>query len=200
MKCPYCNSELLVDRDDIYFKCSGDHCVLGQIWLEKIIFYDLIDKNKTHNALSEAVSCLEYIGRPKATGATCQCARRALKKIKQITGEKEMTETIHSIAQWHIDTFPDATALGQEEKFYDEYREYRKNLDLSELADMFIVAAGMTRFDGVPVMTFFKIILSEAGLGGYTQRILAKAVDEKMAINRARKWNFANGKYQHKES
>lgn len=35
---------------------------------------------------------------------------------------------------------------------------------------------------------------------GYKKRILAKAVDKKMAINRARKWNFVNGKYQHKES
>lgn len=51
MKCPYCNSELLVDRDDIYFKCSGDHCVLGQIFLEKIIFYDLIDGKKAQDAI-----------------------------------------------------------------------------------------------------------------------------------------------------
>lgn len=55
IKCPYCNSELLVDSNDVYFKCPNNRCVLGKIFLEKIIIYDLLDGLCAIDALENIV-------------------------------------------------------------------------------------------------------------------------------------------------
>ena len=46
------------------------------------------------------------------------------------------------------ETFPEATLTNQLEKFTEETRELERvdNQDISELADMFIVACGISRF------------------------------------------------------
>lgn len=60
-----------------------------------------------------------------------------------------MKETILSISKWHEETFPDATLSGQIEKWNEELKEFRETnyREAYELADMFIVACGIIRFD-----------------------------------------------------
>lgn len=112
-----------------------------------------------------------------------------------------MKESIKSIAEWHEKTFPDATLLGQREKFYKEKLEWYASgcADITELADMFIVAAGMTRFAGIESMFCMRSVDNELKDSIFATIALEEAVDKKMEINRQRKWNFENGQYQHKE-
>ncbi len=105
-----------------------------------------------------------------------------------------MKESIKSIIEWHETTFPDATLKGQIEKFMAEWREWEQDRDISELADMFIVACGIARFNSVLALDYFWEI-SHIGTEG-----LSEAINKKMEINRQRKWNFQNGQYQHKEN
>lgn len=104
-----------------------------------------------------------------------------------------MKESIKSIIQWHEDTFKDATLEGQIDKFMKEWQEWQESRDIYELADMYIVACGIARFDSVLAIDYF-FDISVIGTKG-----LQEAVDEKMKINRQRKWNFENGQYQHEE-
>lgn len=111
-----------------------------------------------------------------------------------------MKESIKSIIQWHEDTFKDATLEGQIKKFNVEYLEYRMSnpKDITELADMFIVACGIARFDYIKSFSRFTLIDEILEFSSFTDSVFRKAVDEKMKINRQRKWNFENGFYQHK--
>lgn len=113
-----------------------------------------------------------------------------------------MKETIETIIQWHRETFPDATLEGQLEKFEDERVEYGESESLEELADLFIVACGIARFDYVVALRAFwfveKVldIWTEASVSRYA---LQEAVEQKMQINRKREWVIGKGNYQHKE-
>lgn len=113
-----------------------------------------------------------------------------------------MKENIASIILWHEQTFPDATLKGQLEKFEDERFEYEENKCMEELADMFIVACGIARFDYVEALRAFWIV--ERILRRWTKMpvsryVLQAAVDNKMAINRNRKWGKVGNKFQHIE-
>lgn len=112
-----------------------------------------------------------------------------------------MAETIKSIIEWHEQTFPDATLKGQIDKFDIEHEEWAssRHKDISELADMFIVACGIARFNAVEGMRYFRYV-AESVIGSFTSREdFEQAIDEKMQTNRARTWNFENGVYQHRE-
>ena len=114
----------------------------------------------------------------------------------------EMNETIYTIMRWHAETFPDATLEGQLVKYQEELNEWIESnySNASELADMFIVACGIARFDLQE--GFFHIAdvydwyasAEELQLAG-----LEDAVNKKMEINRQRKWNKGNGEYKHTE-
>lgn len=114
----------------------------------------------------------------------------------------EGSETIYTIMRWHTETFPDATLWGQLDKYQEEQNEWIDSnySDISELADMFIVACGIARFDLQE--GFFHIAdvfnwyasAEELQLSG-----LEEAVNKKMEINRQRKWNKGNGEYKHVE-
>jgi len=110
-----------------------------------------------------------------------------------------MNESVKSIADWHAKTFPDATLAGQNDKFIAEMREWEASGkgDVLELADMFIVAAGMSRFSTMAAMLAFGVVFAERK-NHFSKHDLQMAIDRKMKINRARKWDFADGKYQHK--
>lgn len=111
-----------------------------------------------------------------------------------------MSETILSIAKWHEETFPDATLDGQIEKFYEELNEYNEETNLQELADMFIVACGISRFDSVVALEYFAVVF-KALLDWKTfgcRVLLQTVIDEKMQKNRRRTWGkTANGTYHH---
>lgn len=119
-----------------------------------------------------------------------------------------MKESILSIAQWHKDMFPDATLDGQRLKWMEEKREWKESLrpvtkdlvcgDVKELADMFIVACGLTRFSDAEAMFCFSSVVQELYSSLFTTSDLENAIDEKMEHNRARIWKKqANGSYHH---
>ena len=102
-----------------------------------------------------------------------------------------MKETMDTIIQWHKQTFPDATLDGQIIKYAEETNEFmRADLgDLSELADMVIVCAGIMRFakrlGGCFLQNTYTICWE---IGEYDMTDLWDEVDKKMQINRKRIW------------
>ena len=112
-----------------------------------------------------------------------------------------MAETIKSIIDWHETTFPDATLEAQIKKFKVEYLEYRISnpKDITELADMFIVACGIARFDYIKSFSFFTLIDEILESSSFIDADFMKAVDEKMEKNRKRIFEYNNGMYQHRE-
>lgn len=120
-----------------------------------------------------------------------------------------MKESIHSITQWHEQTFPDATLETQREKFKDEMDELSAAMKtgvvkdiMTELADCAIVACGLCRYGFAGTAAFNTIFETIALMQNHIEnplRLLLDAIDNKMAINRQRKWANNNGKYQHIE-
>lgn len=113
-----------------------------------------------------------------------------------------MKETIKSIIEWHEQTFPDATLEGQIEKFDDELSEYGESECLEELADLFIVACGIARFDFIEALPCFAKVEQLLKLWekiSVSRRAFEIAVNEKMQINRKRKWNKIGNTFQHIE-
>lgn len=112
-----------------------------------------------------------------------------------------MAETIDTIIAWHKQTFPDATLDGQIRKYQEELREWEESQyeDTSELADMFIVACGIARFDlaqGLIYMAdLYDQFVGNDSIG--VDKVMSK-VENKMAKNRKRVWNkTADGTYHH---
>ena len=119
-----------------------------------------------------------------------------------------MKETILSIAQWHKDAFPDATLDGQKLKWQEEKREWKESLrpatedfvcgDVNELADMFIVACGLTRFSDAEAMFCFGCVERELCASLCATEDLENAIDKKMERNRKRTWEKTlQGNYHH---
>lgn len=109
-------------------------------------------------------------------------------------------ETIAGIIKWHEETFKDATLSGQLLKFNKEYQEWfcSNEKDITELADMFIVACGVARFSCTESAICFAQVNRELGFSDFMTNELEEAINKKMKINRNRKWDFQNGLYQHK--
>lgn len=111
-----------------------------------------------------------------------------------------MKETIDTIIAWHKQTFPDATLDGQKAKFNEELTEYNEAVNMQELADMFIVACGIARFNSIVALEYFAVVFKALctwkiiGAWGVLQTV----VDAKMQKNRKRVWNkTAEGTYHH---
>lgn len=119
-----------------------------------------------------------------------------------------MKWTISDIAQWHKETFPDATLRKQMEKFQEEKKEWLASQhitdegiidgDITELADMVIVACGCSRFSDLEAIFQFRTIANELEPSRFATIDLEKAIDDKMNINKTRTWNNNNGFYKHK--
>ena len=92
-----------------------------------------------------------------------------------------MKETIKSIIDWHEQTFPDATLRGQLKKFDDEGLEWHQSdrADISELADMAIVACGIARFSTEHALFCFSEVYDQLALSTHKRSQLAKAIDKK---------------------
>jgi len=73
------------------------------------------------------------------------------------------------------------------------------NGDISELADMFIVAAGLGRLDPFESMFCMQTVAKELEESVFATRDLRAAVNAKMAINRTRRWHLKNGQYKHEK-
>lgn len=109
-----------------------------------------------------------------------------------------MKENIGTIIEWHKKTFPNATLDGQLHKFCEEKHEYEeadRAHKPEELADMFIVACGIARFDmwqGSSALADVRFLFAH-----HDKRTVLKAIDKKMAINRKRSWSGKDGYYRH---
>lgn len=111
-----------------------------------------------------------------------------------------MKETVETIIQWSKDTFGDNITLeGQLEKFTDEVNEWfaSDGTDIKELADLAIVASSVARFSVVEAMRCFHYTLDRLYFSKFTPTELEKAINNKMAINRKRKWGVGKGNFQH---
>lgn len=109
-------------------------------------------------------------------------------------------ETVMTIAEWHAKTFPDATMEDQLRKFDEEMEEYERTPTFEELADMFIVACGLCRFDMVVAMSYMTIVATALNERKeiYASAVFPNKVDEKMAKNRNRTWEKTpQGNYHH---
>jgi hypothetical protein len=111
-------------------------------------------------------------------------------------------ETVSSIAQWHQETFPDCGLQDQMDKFDEEAKEYEESNSLIELADMFIVACGIARFDSVIALEYFAEVykLLKRWKRIATVPVFHMVIDEKMEKNRNRVWEkTTQGNYHHVE-
>lgn len=112
-----------------------------------------------------------------------------------------MKETILSISKWHEETFPDETLDGQVSKYREEFKEWADSncMDVFELADMFIVACGISRFDIYRGMFYLADVYDwlRADIPFDTDEFI-DAVNEKMKKNRERVWaKTGEGQYHH---
>ena len=104
----------------------------------------------------------------------------------------------------HEETFKDITLEDQLDKFVDELEEYNEAenpLDEArELADLFIVAAGVARFAPRFAKEFMvdKIINMIDEEDEYGRVLITHLALEKSLINKNRDWSKKGGKYQHK--
>lgn len=111
-------------------------------------------------------------------------------------------ETIKSIIEWAEQTFPDATLEGQIDKFNTEYDEYFKavtdSAKVEELADVFIVALNISRFDIADGLYYINDAWQLYADSKFSLDELTQAIQWKMGQNRLRTWEKKNGNYQHK--
>lgn len=113
-------------------------------------------------------------------------------------------ETIKKIIEWSEFAFPDATLYGQIEKYNTEFEEYfGANTDsdkLKELADVFIVAFSISRFDIGEGLYYIDDAWQLYSDSPFSLDEVVEAIENKMAINRQRKWKKQNGQYQHEDN
>ena len=114
-----------------------------------------------------------------------------------------MGKLIREIAEWHEQTFEEETFEGQAGKFLEELVEFFDEDDydkaITELADCFIVACGMWRFNKVESLHAFMNLENIMHNRGVSYEELTDAVVKKMEINRSRTWaKNGEGSYQHK--
>lgn len=110
---------------------------------------------------------------------------------------EKLDKKLDEIKEWNAETFPDTTLSGQLCKLEEEMLEYKSSPSKEELADVFIVLGGLRRFNSaVGDWIFIDFIYRYSP--GYSYKWLIDAIDNKMKINRARKWHKTdNGTYHH---
>ena len=114
-------------------------------------------------------------------------------------------EDVATIIQWHKDVFPEACFEGQTKKWEEEYGEFltaRTHKDaaemVSELADLFIVACGIMRFNLIQGCQRMLLWNELRYTHGWALSTCEEAINKKMKKNRARKWEYlGNGNYHH---
>ena len=114
-------------------------------------------------------------------------------------------EDVATIIQWHKDVFPEANFEGQMKKWEEEYGEFltartRKNAAEmgAELADLFIVACGIMRFNLIQGCQRMLLWNELRYTHGWALSTCEEAINKKMKRNRARKWEYlGNGNYHH---
>lgn len=77
-------------------------------------------------------------------------------------------------------------------------KNFLSDATLMELADLIIVACGIARFDVLQGMNALYFALRVAYAHSFfVPEVVAEAVQQKMEINKKRKWDCNKGYYQH---
>ena len=121
--------------------------------------------------------------------------------------KEQQDETIDSVIAWHRETFPNATASGQLDKWEEEYTEFRDACrcgttyeQIDELVDLFIVACGIMRFNTETGCYKLAHCCELRRLHRFYMPTFYERLNAKMAKNRARKWEYTgDGNYHHKK-
>lgn len=117
----------------------------------------------------------------------------------ELKNDLEVGEFVDIIKDCHEKLFPDATLLTQCEKFEEEYNEFKATeyKDAKELADMFIVACGIYRFNKALGQCLCKSILSDFYEDDLRLTVFTHLVVNKMNKNIDRVWDNKSGYYHH---
>lgn len=113
-------------------------------------------------------------------------------------------ELIEVLRKEHAETFKDITLEAQLDKFVDEGEEYQEAdnclNEARELSDMFIVAAGISRFAPRFVEKILIPFLANQvnKHDDFDKGMIIQLALEKSLINKNRKWSNKGGKWQHK--
>lgn len=105
---------------------------------------------------------------------------------------------ILNILLWNIKTFPKLTKISQFKKFSEELEEMLKCENntkeyYEELADCYIVAYGMFRFD----FRLALYLIRTCNFYNQNRKFTKQKIKEKMKINKKRLWGYSNGVYHH---
>ena len=123
--------------------------------------------------------------------------------IEHITLETSDTFStlFDKVVEVHKKLFPDATLQSQCDKYDEEYEEFDNADDGEEVcyeyADMFIVAAGISRFNKHLGEYLSQLMVKSLGDSSKMRMEFAEAIVDKMNKNIDRKWNNNNGLYKH---
>lgn len=109
---------------------------------------------------------------------------------------KRYRQLMTEIGEWHKQTFPNATLAGQLAKLEEELNEF-KNAPLGqrseELADIFIVLAGLRNFDSSIGRDYEQMFIWARRIKGFFPSLV-----EKMEKNKQRNWKEVRpGEYHH---
>ena len=167
-----------------------DSKIVRELWCKMITVIDELNTLK------------EYIVQPSMSNMDIEELKKAI-GIKD--NNKNKSEDVASVIQWHKDVFPMADFEGQTKKWEEEYSEFltaRTNKDaaemLSELADLFIVACGIMRFNLIQGCQRMLLWNELRYTHGWAYSTCEEAINRKMKKNRARKWEYlGNGNYHH---
>lgn len=136
-------------------------------------------------------------------------------KELEIINNETLLDFMERVAYTHKELFKDVTLMSQITKFSEEYNEMEeasKNIDenseafYEELADMFIVACGILRFNVALGKCLCKSIVDDFTYkkdekGNDYLSVLTTKVIEKMNKNIKRVWSKTkNGNYKHVSS
>lgn len=127
-----------------------------------------------------------------------------MSNIKYIELNKDETffSLFEKVSKVHEQLFPNATLESQCAKFDEEYKEFEDadGIDIClELADCFIVAAGIYRFNKGLGDFIGKSISASLKDNQSLRGSLAVAIVTKMNKNIDRQWNNKDGYYKHIE-
>lgn len=111
-----------------------------------------------------------------------------------------MEEILKKISIEHSKLFPNADIGSQTEKLEEELTELEQTKGsfeaINELADCFIVCAGIYRFAPQVALLSISGINNTVEELGY-KTVFLKCVEAKWEFNKTRKWEFKDGKYHH---
>lgn len=127
-------------------------------------------------------------------------AKDALENLINASLMPEYENLMNATKQWHANTFADAKMGEQLLKLEEELKEVDNAKDieerLKEVADVLIVCAGLRRYNTIIGNLLEKRLFVEAP--AYVKVELLHLVEQKMDINRARKWvKLPDGRYKH---